>query len=381
MAASRIDELRRRVQSDPASIAFAQLAEEYRRSGQTEEAVRVCREGLTRHPGYLSARVTLGRALLDLGQLLGAREELEFVVAEAPENLAAVRGLAEISHREGQIAEALTYYQRALALARHDPEIEEIVQQLSRQLGAAAASPNGGLSFEEAHQELLSAAERLPVTPPQAASLHEREADLGSTAPFDFDRLVAAMGSPAAPPNVDAAIDGRASTVSLDLPEPAAVGPDPFAALEAELRAHDAAPGGAKVAPWESLYAGQPDETDEAGAVDGGDERAAAVTPADVTSDTAADIGLPEMFDEPRHPEVEPELLPVEAPRVAADSVADDFQAAMADLATPDDAPAAAVAQAGAEPPTPVPAQEPAQEGVLDELENWLTTLQDRPSQ
>ncbi len=139
MAPSRIDELRRRVQSDPASIAFAQLAEEYRRSGQTEEAVRVCREGLTRHPGYLSARVTLGRALLDLGQLLGARQELEFVVAEAPENLAAVRGLAEISHREGQTAEALTYYQRALALARHDPEIEEIVQQLSRQLGAAAA--------------------------------------------------------------------------------------------------------------------------------------------------------------------------------------------------------------------------------------------------
>ena len=99
MAASRIDELRRRVHSDPASIAFAQLAEEYRRSGQTEEAVRVCRDGLTRHPGYLSARVTLGRALLDLGQLEAARDELEFVVAEAPENLAAVRGLAEIFHR------------------------------------------------------------------------------------------------------------------------------------------------------------------------------------------------------------------------------------------------------------------------------------------
>ena len=69
MGNPRIDELRRRVQSDPASIAFAQLAEEYRRAGQFDEAVAVCRTGLARHPGYLSARVTLGRALLELGEL------------------------------------------------------------------------------------------------------------------------------------------------------------------------------------------------------------------------------------------------------------------------------------------------------------------------
>ena len=59
----RIEDLRRRVQKDPASIAFAQLAEEYRRAGQYQEAVEVCRAGLAIHPGYLSARVTLGRAL------------------------------------------------------------------------------------------------------------------------------------------------------------------------------------------------------------------------------------------------------------------------------------------------------------------------------
>ncbi len=60
----RIEDLRRRVQQDPASIAFAQLAEEYRRAGLQQEAIDTCRAGLARHPGYLSARVTLGRALL-----------------------------------------------------------------------------------------------------------------------------------------------------------------------------------------------------------------------------------------------------------------------------------------------------------------------------
>ena len=36
---TRIDELRRRLQKDPASIAFAQLAEEYRRAGRYQDAV------------------------------------------------------------------------------------------------------------------------------------------------------------------------------------------------------------------------------------------------------------------------------------------------------------------------------------------------------
>ena len=65
---SRIEDLRRRVQKDPASIAFAQLAEEYRRAGQFDDAIAVCREGLALHEGYISARVTLGRALLGAGQ-------------------------------------------------------------------------------------------------------------------------------------------------------------------------------------------------------------------------------------------------------------------------------------------------------------------------
>ena len=39
----RLEELRRRVQADPASIAFAALAEEYRRAGKFREAVEASR--------------------------------------------------------------------------------------------------------------------------------------------------------------------------------------------------------------------------------------------------------------------------------------------------------------------------------------------------
>src|SRR3954470_23245388 len=123
----RIEELRRRVQTDPASIAFAQLAEEYRRSGNYEDAVATCRAGLQIHPGYLSARVTLGRSLLEMKDLDAAETELTYVLQHASENLSAMRGMAEIHHRRGNLVDALAFYRSALDLAKHDPDLEQAV--------------------------------------------------------------------------------------------------------------------------------------------------------------------------------------------------------------------------------------------------------------
>jgi tetratricopeptide (TPR) repeat protein len=168
----RIVELRRRVEADPSSIAFAQLAEEYRRAGNLEEAEQVCRQGLARHPGYLSARVTLGRTLVERGDLEAAMQELHCVLDSAPDNLAAIRAIAEIHQRRGELEKALDYYSRAVPLARHDPEREETVNQINRELGGIktppAASP-GTLSFEEAQNELMNAVLRLAeAAPPEA---------------------------------------------------------------------------------------------------------------------------------------------------------------------------------------------------------------------
>lgn len=157
----RIEELRRRVQKDPASIAFAQLAEEYRRAGQYQEAAETCRAGLAVHPGYLSARVTLGRALIELNELDAAEIELTHVLGHASENLAAVRGLAEIHHRRGNLREALAFYQGALSLAKHDPDIEQAVEEISRAITPERAPIADGLSFEQAAAEFLSALDEI----------------------------------------------------------------------------------------------------------------------------------------------------------------------------------------------------------------------------
>jgi tetratricopeptide (TPR) repeat protein len=216
----RILELRRRVQVDPASIAFAQLAEELRRTGANEEAVGVCQAGLARHPGYLSARVTLGRALIELGRLTDALAALETVSDAAPDNLAAIRGLAEIHQQRGDIAEALKYYRRALELARHDPELEETVERMEKEI---APRP------ERAVAELETSVEAL----------------------FDFDRLVEELGAETAgPPPAAAVVPMPEGHHSLSDNEPgaatAAAQPadpnDPLATLETALREHEQHP-------------------------------------------------------------------------------------------------------------------------------------------
>lgn len=102
----RIEELRRRVERDPASIAFASLAEELRKAGDYDEAIRVCRAGLEHHPTYLSARVTLGRALLELQRYPEARTELEYVIHAAPDNLLALKCMSELQARAGDGSQA-----------------------------------------------------------------------------------------------------------------------------------------------------------------------------------------------------------------------------------------------------------------------------------
>ena len=135
----RLDELRRRIEKDPASIAFAQLAEECRRLGRHDDAIEICRNGLATHPGYLSARVTLGRALLHLGRLDEAEQELEIVLRGTPQNLAALRALGDIHHRRGDLPRALSSYQAAFRMAPNDPELERAVSELSEALARSAS--------------------------------------------------------------------------------------------------------------------------------------------------------------------------------------------------------------------------------------------------
>jgi tetratricopeptide (TPR) repeat protein len=203
---SRLDDLRRRVQSDPASIAFAALAEEYRRAGAYEEAIATCKAGLQRHPAYLSARVTLGRALLEVNRFNEAREELEYVLKLAPENLAAIRALAEIHHRRGELPEE-EHYKAALEVARRDAHAD----------AAAAHAP-------QAHAPQASASEPAHGRPaPSPAPTHTAAvpaANVPTPAPRPVIQPVRVQPSAAPPapaPAADPALAGLEAFLSAIL--------------------------------------------------------------------------------------------------------------------------------------------------------------------
>jgi tetratricopeptide (TPR) repeat protein len=139
----RIDDLRRRVRKDPASIAFAQLGEELRRAGELQDSIATCRAGLAIHPGYVSARVTLARALVELDLLDDAEAELKSVLAGVPQSLAALRALGETYQRRGRLADALEQFRAALSIAPNDPDLENTVAELSRQIESTQSEPRG----------------------------------------------------------------------------------------------------------------------------------------------------------------------------------------------------------------------------------------------
>jgi tetratricopeptide (TPR) repeat protein len=141
VANPRIDDLRKKLEKEPGSRLFAQLAEELRKEGELAEAIRVSRQGLSHHPNYPSARMTLGRALLDSGDLASARREFETVLKGAADNILASRYLAECLEGLGQTADALARYKATLALAPGDKQLQARIQALEKGGSAPPAPP------------------------------------------------------------------------------------------------------------------------------------------------------------------------------------------------------------------------------------------------
>ena len=93
-----------------------------------DDAVRTCRQGLAVHPGFLSAKLTLGRTLLALGYFDEAAAELEAVIAGSPDSVAALRALADVRRQQGRTPEAAEYQQRLLQLAPLDPRLARVTR-------------------------------------------------------------------------------------------------------------------------------------------------------------------------------------------------------------------------------------------------------------
>jgi tetratricopeptide (TPR) repeat protein len=135
----KIDELRSRLNADPKSRLFYQLAEELRRASEFSEAERVLRTGLDVYPAYLAAWVSLGRVLREQKKEADAIQALSKALQLDPSNVVAARLVADAWLELGEKAEALEKYKLIQALGHSDEALRNTIQQLQGELDGGAA--------------------------------------------------------------------------------------------------------------------------------------------------------------------------------------------------------------------------------------------------
>jgi tetratricopeptide (TPR) repeat protein len=191
----RIADLRKKLDKDPGSRLFAQLAEELRKEGRFEDAIEVAQTGLQKNPNYPSARLTLARAQLDSNRPGEARAELEQIVKASPDNILASRLLGEALEDLGEREGAIRQFERTLRLSPEDKGLAGKLQELRSK---AATRP----------------APAPPVLPPVAASNSQaldRDLASGSFRPGSFSPADLPWTAPRTAPAPAPAAEARAS--------------------------------------------------------------------------------------------------------------------------------------------------------------------------
>ena len=141
MTTPAIDRLLKKLEKEPNSLIFLQLAEEYRKESFYDDALEVCSEGLRLHPNYWSARVALGRIHKEMGHSDLAREELEKVIQAVPDNLLANKLLGDIYMELEMDEDALKRYKLVQMLTPADGEVINNIQKLEAKLSQTPSAP------------------------------------------------------------------------------------------------------------------------------------------------------------------------------------------------------------------------------------------------
>src|SRR5215813_7790651 len=134
VAAAAIRRYEERLMRDPSSLAFAPLADAYRKVGRTREAINLCREGLARFQHYTTARLILAKAHLDDGNPEAALAELGVILTASPRDVQAHR-------KAGRWEEARQHLERVVKLDSTDREARLLLEGLAAEGRTEAASP------------------------------------------------------------------------------------------------------------------------------------------------------------------------------------------------------------------------------------------------
>lgn len=192
MMNARLEELRIKFQENPRRY-FAPFANELRKTGDTAQAIAICRTHLAGQPGHVSGHIVLGQALYEAGESAEAREVFMTALDLDPENLIALRTMGEMAQVGGDFSGARHWYERLLDA---DPRNSDAAQ-LIRDLPADGATPASSFAPPA---EAASEAEAPPAEPATTAPSESSAAEQPpTTAPSGFHTTYTGVAAAYAP--------------------------------------------------------------------------------------------------------------------------------------------------------------------------------------
>jgi tetratricopeptide (TPR) repeat protein len=116
--------------TDPDSKVFAPLAEAYRKLGKIDNAFKICRRGIAKHPNFASGHVAMSRIYIDQQRNNEALEHLKKAISLAPENILAHSLMADLWLELRKPKEALKSFKMVLLLNPKDSHAQKSVEKL-----------------------------------------------------------------------------------------------------------------------------------------------------------------------------------------------------------------------------------------------------------
>jgi tetratricopeptide (TPR) repeat protein len=138
-----------RLAKDPTSLAFAQLADLYRKAGRSADAISTCRSGLLRYPHYTTARLILAKTLLAENDPGGALLEIEAILQVSPKDVQCHRLAAEAHRRMGRLDAAVRSLESAVTLDPGDRESRALLTVLRADAGVGETAGVGRLLADD----------------------------------------------------------------------------------------------------------------------------------------------------------------------------------------------------------------------------------------
>ena len=166
--ADEIKTLSAELARDPHSLVFLRLGDLLRQRGQLDAAHRVALNGLERHPHLADAHDLYARILADKRDYERAFDEWDMARRIAPGHMGALKGLAFLYFKVGDVAQAVAHLEEAERVAPDDFTIQQALAMVRGQpMGSAAARTSGHGGLQPGSPSAPSAAST-PSTPPPA---------------------------------------------------------------------------------------------------------------------------------------------------------------------------------------------------------------------